>query len=586
MPFITARVISVIRPDTAALGFVSAGPDQSVLCATLVQLEAVIIGDITQHTFEWEQSFGTPVTLINPNTLTPSFVNPQTSEIIFTFYTDRGTPFEQSDDVLISRRPTDIFRNSLGTGADPNTGGTGSPTTSNVVLPQFRDLNVRLTNDTYNYPAAGYSPIYTVTDLDKVREDLGGSYWLMNDIDLSSYTNWNPIGTLERPFYGEFQGNGYIIDNMTIANVVRNVGLFGHANSGALIEKLGVTNASVTGNSSSWYAAILVGSAAGNATGVFDGGTLTIRDCYVEGAVDSDGDRGGGLIGYTGTNTSTLFENTYADVTVTGGGTRTGGWCGWWELEIATGIENYWNETKTVAGFGSAGDTPGATEVSGLTTAQLTAETNFTGWNFTTTWEIDEGVTPPTVQEQTPSINTIRTGAYCDNYMITWNRPDSRTYTFVGSYYETRSGTNWIDKTFVSADQNHISVAAGQYRLTTIWRHAVTGLVTRDVEIIHTAGLTAPSGRPGGVEALRGVVGAASTNNLIIIIQNPRKISKSETDTLARSIGDATSNEVTNLVRGSGVQKDLGIDTLKQSIGDATFGGDVVVNRDEGASIG
>ena len=105
MSFISARIISVIRPDTVD-GVAFAGANQSVLCAAIVTLDGQIIpGPVEEHTFEWEQTSGTPVTLLNPTTLTPSFVNPQISDIEFTFFVDRNTPFEDSDIVIISRRP-------------------------------------------------------------------------------------------------------------------------------------------------------------------------------------------------------------------------------------------------------------------------------------------------------------------------------------------------------------------------------------------------------------------------------------------------------------------------------------------------
>lgn len=63
----------------------------------------------------------------------------------------------------------------------------------------------------------GYTPIYTAEDLNNIRNDLDGKYVLMNDIDLSVYENWEPIGTAEAPFTGELNGNGYCVKNLTIS---------------------------------------------------------------------------------------------------------------------------------------------------------------------------------------------------------------------------------------------------------------------------------------------------------------------------------------------------------------------------------
>ncbi len=60
----------------------------------------------------------------------------------------------------------------------------------------------------------GYTPIYTAEDLNNIRNDLDGKYILMNDIDMSVYENWEPIGTYNDPFSGEFNGNGHKISNI------------------------------------------------------------------------------------------------------------------------------------------------------------------------------------------------------------------------------------------------------------------------------------------------------------------------------------------------------------------------------------
>lgn len=48
---------------------------------------------------------------------------------------------------------------------------------------------------------AGYIGIYSPEDLNKVRNNLAGSYILMNDLDLSA-ANWEPIGNKSTPLRG------------------------------------------------------------------------------------------------------------------------------------------------------------------------------------------------------------------------------------------------------------------------------------------------------------------------------------------------------------------------------------------------
>lgn len=76
----------------------------------------------------------------------------------------------------------------------------------------FGVLTVAFADETAEVPE-GYTPIYTAEDLYNIRNNLAGKYILMNDIDLSAYENWIPIGTYDTPFTGEFNGNSKIINN-------------------------------------------------------------------------------------------------------------------------------------------------------------------------------------------------------------------------------------------------------------------------------------------------------------------------------------------------------------------------------------
>ena len=104
--------------------------------------------------------------------------------------------------------------------------------------------------------------ITTALQLHNIRFNLGGDYVLSNDIDLSGYPNWDPIGTLANPFTGTFDGNGHTISNLTINRPAQdNVGLFGVINttkakhapgansapSEPIVSNLLFTNASIKG---------------------------------------------------------------------------------------------------------------------------------------------------------------------------------------------------------------------------------------------------------------------------------------------------------------------------------------------------
>lgn len=89
----------------------------------------------------------------------------------------------------------------------------------------------------------GFIGIYDANGLDKVRENPTGNYILMADIDLSSFGNWIPIGTREKPFKGVFRGENHIISNLTISSTKNSnsyAGLFGVVN-GATISGINIT---------------------------------------------------------------------------------------------------------------------------------------------------------------------------------------------------------------------------------------------------------------------------------------------------------------------------------------------------------
>ena len=196
----------------------------------------------------------------------------------------------------------------------------------------------------------------------------------MNDIDLSSYSNWNPIGDFDTDigFTGTLDGNGYVVKNLTINRPTEDgVGLFAiigdvNTKSGGKVKNLGLENVNVEGNSTvgglaggtlgnidnccvigdiSGKASIggLVGNnaggtisnsfASGSVTGTTDTGGLvgnnhtggTISNSYASGSVT--GTTGtGGLVGL---NDSGTITNSYASSEVTGNGERVGGLIGY-----------------------------------------------------------------------------------------------------------------------------------------------------------------------------------------------------------------------------------------------------------------
>jgi len=125
------------------------------------------------------------------------------------------------------------------------------------------DVNAATTtitmNDDYTITAnfALLIPIWDWYGLDAVRDNLAGSYILMNDLDANSagYTElasptanggkgWRPISG----FSGTFDGQGYEIRDLFISRPEQDyVGLFGSLGEGGVIKNVDMMNVSVTG---------------------------------------------------------------------------------------------------------------------------------------------------------------------------------------------------------------------------------------------------------------------------------------------------------------------------------------------------
>lgn len=99
--------------------------------------------------------------------------------------------------------------------------------------------------------------ITTATQLNNVRNGLSSYYKLGNDIDLSSYTNWVPIGNSSSNFRGGFDGDGHTITGLTINRVFESyIGLFGFASLNGQIRNVNLSGVNVVGND---YVGSLVG---------------------------------------------------------------------------------------------------------------------------------------------------------------------------------------------------------------------------------------------------------------------------------------------------------------------------------------
>lgn len=179
--------------------------------------------------------------------------------------------------------------------------------------------------------------IYTKEDLDNVKNNMSGSYVLMNDIvfDDSDYVKggdfynsgmgWFPIGTLSTPFKGKFDGNNHAIKNLYINNPECDYqGLFGFAEN-VEIKNLRMEDANITGKN-------CVGAICGEMRE-----NSNITNCIVKGSVKGN-DTVGGLLGqhYYGqrgnsVSNSINYSNVEANYTV-------GGICGKFNISTCNSL--------------------------------------------------------------------------------------------------------------------------------------------------------------------------------------------------------------------------------------------------------
>ena len=272
-------------------------------------------------------------------------------------------------------------------------------------------------NKTCNIQILNGSLIYTRAELDAIRNNPGGSYILMNDIDLSG-ENWTPIPQ----FWGTLDGNGHSIDNMTIRNensenyyiaFIKEI-----ANKGIPVTIKNIKFKNINVYSKSYYVAgliatmdgramlnlINVGIESGNITGSEYVGSFIvstasysqnysqISNCYSHANIISLSKfDAGGFIGEGSRDKKYSIVDSYFDGTINST-SRTGPIKAMNEnnntdnlSKIIYTISNcYYNKEK----FTLTTNTPSTT---GLTTSQFAEQSNFVGWDFENTWIMKDG---------------------------------------------------------------------------------------------------------------------------------------------------------------------------------------------------
>lgn len=251
-------------------------------------------------------------------------------------------------------------------------------------------------------------PISTCEQLQAIGqnpESLLKHYELVNDIDCSGIDNFIPIGNSDQPFIGGLNGNGFIIENLTINASADYAGLFGVA-GGAIFTRVTLFKVDINSNSFN-YAGGLVGSCDDSvikrsfATGKVNGHTNVSN--YVGGLVGENSGSSsiensyatvhvygvkhvGGLVGDN--SGSSLIENCYANGKVNGSlnSNFTGGLVG--SNSSSQAIANsYYDQGESGQNDSGKGE--------GKSDQEMKRRITFVDWDFMNTWSIVEELDYP-----------------------------------------------------------------------------------------------------------------------------------------------------------------------------------------------
>ena len=208
-------------------------------------------------------------------------------------------------------------------------------------------------NPSLSIAGANYTVINGVNALQTMTADPSAHFALGSNIEAADTINWNggrgftPIGDQSTPFTGTLDGLGHtishlVIDQRNTGPVSANVGLVGTSDMGALIQNLGLVDASIMG---------------GAATGGLIGSNMNghINNSFVSGTVTGDAGTGG-LIGVsTSGNISQSYHTGFVS-----GAADTGGLVG----SLTSGaISNAYSHGDVVGNAGTGGLVGSATAV-------------------------------------------------------------------------------------------------------------------------------------------------------------------------------------------------------------------------------
>jgi hypothetical protein len=209
------------------------------------------------------------------------------------------------------------------------------------------DVEIVLANQVFD--------VKTAEDVANISTKPFANFRLLNDIDMTG-VDFSGIGSLNSPFSGTFDGNGFSIINAKV-KVTSDDGTekgFFNATQGATIKNFGLSNFSFDGSSYQVSDNSNLGGLVGSCN------NTNIDQCYLTGTIIG-GDHVGGLIG--GNCNNDTISNTYVDVTINSY-SQCGGFMGVTDGNI-TVINSYFNGNISATGRGWVGGIIGLIDQTG-----------------------------------------------------------------------------------------------------------------------------------------------------------------------------------------------------------------------------
>ena len=230
-------------------------------------------------------------------------------------------------------------------------GGNSAWTYAENGLPTLKNVGGTQSSELPSWMLGSETTIYITTaqQLKQLADEVnagdsksGKTYLLANDIDLSGYPNWTPIGRFAPPddmlpFSGVFDGQGYSITGLKISGNEEARGLFGYAYCSA-IRNVVIRNPEIQGGDK---VGALVGHQAYSSEG--------IENCAVIGGKIQGSNRAGGLVGNM---EESPIKNCYTTCEVIATDYHAGGIVG--AHKVGSGLENCY-ATGNVSGPNSGG---------------------------------------------------------------------------------------------------------------------------------------------------------------------------------------------------------------------------------------